>query len=84
MGEKTVHFKKTVPQKAIHGDLLRSLSDTRRKIEQAYNQFNYSSDPDLIDASIYEINALQCRYNYLLRQVKACSGSALPPSAQEF
>ena len=34
-------------------------------------------DSDLIDACIYEINALKARSNYLLRRIKARSGEAV-------
>ena len=51
-------------------ELLHSLSQTRTLINQAYGAFNTTSDSDLIESYVYEINALQARYNYLLRRVK--------------
>lgn len=51
--------------------LVASLQTTRALINQAYSGFNTASDHDLIDSYVYEINALQARYNYLLRRVKA-------------
>lgn len=56
---------------------LRSLSRTQREIDLAYNHFNFTSDPDLIESCVYEISSLQCRYNYLLRRVKERGGSAV-------
>lgn len=50
--------------------LLQSLAQTRTLISQAYGGFNTTDDNDLIDSYVYEINALQSRYNYLLRRVK--------------
>ena len=47
-----------------------SLSHTRTLINQAYGGFNTTSDGDLIESYVFEINALQARYNYLLRRVK--------------
>jgi hypothetical protein len=38
---------------------------------KATNQHNATSDSDLIESYVYEINALQARYNYLLRRFKA-------------
>ncbi|MBS5650667.1 MAG: YaaL family protein [Clostridiales bacterium] len=58
-------------------ELLRSLSRTQREIDLAYNHFNFTSDPDLIESCVYEISSLQCRYNYLLRRVKERGGSAV-------
>lgn len=51
-------------------ELMRSLSHTRTLINQAYGGFNCASDSDLIESYVFEINALQARYNYLLRRVK--------------
>ena len=43
---------------------------TRAQINQAYGCFNQTSDGDLIESYVFEINALQARYNYLLRRLK--------------
>ena len=51
-------------------ELLDGLSKTRVLIAQAYAGFNSVSDPDLIESYVFEINALQARYTYLLRRVK--------------
>ena len=51
-------------------DLLRTLAHTRVLINQAYTGFNNTQDDDLIESYVYEINALQARYNYLLRRIK--------------
>lgn len=51
-------------------DLISSLSHTRALINQAYSGFNMASDSDLIESYVFEINALQARYSYLLRRVK--------------
>ncbi len=50
--------------------LLESLARTRLQIHQAYAAFNSAGDPDLIESYVFEINALQSRYSYLLRRVK--------------
>lgn len=51
-------------------ELMTSLAHTRTLINQAYCGFNSVSDNDLIESYVFEINALQARYNYLLRRVK--------------
>ena len=76
MGEKLVLFKKREPVDDELHDLLHCLSQTQREIEQAYNRFNFTSDPDLVESYVYEITSLQCRYNYLLRRVKERGGTA--------
>ena len=50
--------------------LLEGMQATRAQLNHAYAQFNFYSDPDLVDACVYEINALQSRYSYFVRQVK--------------
>ena len=77
MGDKLVRFKKRTSEDMELDELLRSLSRTQREIDLAYNHFNFTSDPDLIESCVYEISSLQCRYNYLLRRVKERGGSAV-------
>lgn len=50
--------------------LMEGMRETRSQLNCAYAQFNSYSDPDLVDACVYEINALQSRYSYFVRQVK--------------
>lgn len=52
------------------------LDQTRVLINQAYAGFNRAGtgDPDLIESYVFEINALQARYSYLLRRVKELGG----------
>lgn len=57
-------------------ELMSSLSHTRTLINQAYGGFNTASDGDLIESYVFEINALQARYNYLLRRLKELEGTA--------
>ena len=54
--------------------LLESLAQTRTLIAQAYSGFNTAHDADLIESYVFEINALQSRYSYLLRRVKERDG----------
>ena len=60
-----------LPRQAERQELMNSLSQTRALINQAYGSFNATCDSDLIESYVYEINALQARYNYLLRRFKA-------------
>ena len=55
--------------------LLEGLGQTSL-IAQAYAGFNAAKDPDLIESYVFEINALQARYSYLLRRVKELDGEA--------
>ena len=56
-------------------ELMSALAQTRTLINQAYGSFNTVSDADLIESYVFEINALQARYNYLLRRVKELEGA---------
>ncbi len=56
--------------------LMEGMRETRNQLNYAYAQFNAYSDPDLVDACVYEINALQSRYSYFVRQVKLLESAA--------
>ena len=45
-----------------------SIEKTRRALDLAYAGFDDAVEEDLIDSYIFEINALQKRYKYLLNQ----------------
>ncbi len=57
-------------------ELEQSLQETKILIAQAYAGFNSAADPDLVESYVYEIQSLQARYSYLLRQRKALDGPA--------
>ena len=63
------------PNQAERRELMTSLAQTRTLINQAYSCFNRASDNDLIESYVFEINALQARYNYLLRRIKELEGA---------
>ena len=65
-------------------ELKTSLQDTQTALNHAYTAFDYVSDPELTEACIFEIRALQARMNYLVRQIKdmeACSETAVTAHA---
>ena len=51
-------------------ELKTSLQETQTALDHAHAAFDYTSDPELTEACIYEIRSLQARMNYLLRQIK--------------
>ena len=55
-----------------------SLQEVRSRLAQAYAGFNFADDGELVESYVYEIQALQARYSYLLRQRKALSGEVSP------
>lgn len=58
------------PKELERQQLMEELARTRVLTNQAYSNFNHIQDDDLIESYVYEINALQARYNYLLRRAK--------------
>ena len=67
---RTSRRKMSAQREEERRQLVDGMRETRAQLNHAYAQFNFYSDPDLIDACVYEINALQSRYSYYVRQVK--------------
>lgn len=65
-------------EEAIRRELERSLEQTRLQLAQAYTGFNSVTDQELVESFIYEIQALQARYSYLLRQRKTLEPQSAP------
>lgn len=63
-------------------ELLEGLDRTKVLIHQAYSCFNRESDPDLIESYVFEINALQSRYSYLLKRVRELEQPPAVPAAE--
>lgn len=69
--------RKNASDPIIH-EMQQELLRTNQALKDAYTRFDCVCDTDLIDACIYEINALKARSNYLLRRIKARSGEDAP------
>lgn len=61
-------------RQALYEDMQR----TREDMEAAYANFDYATDPDLIDAYIYEVNAILKRYKYLKEQAEKLDSPPAP------
>lgn len=46
------------------------ISQTKWALDRAYSNFENVVEPALIDSYIYELNAIQARYNYLLKKAR--------------
>lgn len=57
--------------------LLQNLQETKRELDMAQLGFNQSTDPDLIEFYLFEIDALRARHTYLLRRIKALESPQL-------
>ena len=58
----------------IEERLRADLEATKRSLEAAESNFQNVVDAELIDCCIYEVNAAQSRYAFLLRKLKECQG----------
>lgn len=56
--------------KKERSELIRQIEVSKTAILSAQNQFEQVVDPTLIDCYIYELNAAQLRYQFLLRNLK--------------
>ncbi|MGM9556403.1 MAG: DUF2508 family protein [Oscillospiraceae bacterium] len=56
--------------KAEYNRRLNELNDVRLQLRRAYAAFDNTTDCDMMDACIYEINALKSRYNSAVINVK--------------
>ena len=65
-------FRQPEPQKedARYTVLLDDLERTKKELDHVYAAFSNVTEPDLIDAYIYQLNSAQLRYRFLLNSVK--------------
>lgn len=52
------------------GQLIQAVAKTRQQLTMARMYFDTVTDTELIEESVYEINALQARYSYLFRKLR--------------
>lgn len=51
-------------------ELLNEIEEIKRSLETVHSNFDNTCDPDLVDSCIYEMNAIQYKYKYLLKQMR--------------
>ena len=51
-------------------ELLAQLDDVQLRLKSAQCRFDNALDEELVDAAVYELDALESRYAYLLRRAK--------------
>ena len=76
---KSVFSKKSKPDPELF-HLKEELLTAQGDLSQAYRRFDQAVDPELVEACIYEINAVTARCNYLLRIIK--ERSPQPPATR--
>ncbi|MBQ4069434.1 MAG: YaaL family protein [Lachnospiraceae bacterium] len=50
--------------------LISELESTKNDLCAAYSNFENAIDPDLVDSCIYELQAIQLRYKFLLTKIR--------------
>ncbi|MCT4542045.1 MAG: YaaL family protein [Vallitalea sp.] len=50
--------------------LLKNIKIAKKALDNAYINFDFVTDPELIDSCIYEVKAMQLKYEYLINQAK--------------
>ncbi len=63
-------FKQTPTNDGTYALLLDDLKRTKSELDLANANFEHVVEPDLIDSCIYQVNAMQLRYKFLLGRVK--------------
>lgn len=73
---KVHRFRRDVARDDKMQDMFNELGDLRAALDDAYMRFDLATEPELVEACVYEINAAQSRYNYQLRLIKDSGGEA--------
>ena len=71
-------FKQEQQTDENYQTLLDNLTQTMNSLHLAYQNFENATDPELIDSYIYEVNAIQMRYKFLLCRLKSYEMAAEP------
>ncbi len=70
---KTLTRRNIKQEKSLSNEdktIIFALEDLKSNIAILHNQFNYITDPLLIDSCIYQISSLQNKYTYYLKLCK--------------
>lgn len=51
-------------------ELLLALESVKKNLDTVYINFEYATDHALIDSYIYEVKALQLKYEYIMKEIK--------------
>ncbi len=78
------YFSKSSHVEKEDNSILSDIAKTRYALETAYAGFDNATDPDLIDCYIYEVNAIQKRYKYLLQEAAKMNAAAETPKSESL
>ncbi len=78
------YFSKSSHLDKEDNSILSDIAKTRYALETAYAGFDNATDPDLIDCYIYEVNAIQKRYKYLLQEAAKMKAATETPKSESL
>jgi len=69
---KSIFYKEKDSRAITEEDraLLLLLQSIKTNLDAVYINFEYATDTDLIDSYIYEVKALQLKYEYIIKEIK--------------
>ena len=70
LSDKRKLKKESETAKRKKEELMQELKEVQKSLDRAYENFSYVVDPELIDCCIYDLNAGQMRYKFLMRKMK--------------
>ncbi len=75
ISSKDLNFKNflksfKIQKQQVNNDLYVNLEKAKKEWDEAKNIFENVSEPDLVDFAIYNIEAAEQKYVYLLKQIK--------------
>lgn len=62
--------EKAMPKPKEIDDLIEEIEEVKAQLRNAQNRFDLFTDFDMTDACIYEMEALEARYRYLIKRAK--------------
>lgn len=63
--------------------LRRELRAAAQELALAYDRFDQAAEPELVEACIYEIQAVHARYSYFYRAIRQCDGASAAATPME-
>ncbi|MFI3200075.1 MAG: DUF2508 family protein [Eubacteriales bacterium] len=76
-------YTKNTRKEVVHHQLLEDIEQTKFALERAYVGLDSVLEPELIDAYIFELNAVHIRYQFLIKEAVSHNLLPLPYLDQE-
>jgi len=62
--------RKTEEKSDRSTEIIEDIRNICKMLDSAYARFQYEQDEDLVEATIFEMEALKARYRYLIKKAK--------------